>query len=62
MFDALTQKLEVALKRLRGQGRISEENIAETLREVRTVLLDAALANAVFKTDQRKAPKRMART
>jgi signal recognition particle subunit SRP54 len=49
MFDALTQKLEVALKRLRGQGRISEENIAETLREVRTVLLDADVNYKVVK-------------
>ena len=41
MFDALSQKLDDALKRLRGQGRISPENIAESLRDVRTVLLDA---------------------
>jgi signal recognition particle subunit SRP54 len=49
MFDALTQKLDVALKRLRGQGRISEENIAETLREVRTVMLDADVNYKVVK-------------
>jgi len=41
MFEDLTQKLERVFKRLRGQGKISEANIAETLREVRRVLLDA---------------------
>ena len=41
MFDTLTQKLDSVLKRLRGQGRISEANVAEMLREVRKVLLDA---------------------
>jgi len=41
MFDDLSRKLDAALKRLRGQGKISGENVAETLREVRRVLLDA---------------------
>ncbi len=41
MFEDLTQKLEGVFKRLRGQGKISEANVAETLREVRRVLLDA---------------------
>jgi signal recognition particle subunit SRP54 len=41
MFDDLSRKLDAVLKRLRGQGKISEANIAETLREVRRVLLDA---------------------
>jgi signal recognition particle subunit SRP54 len=41
MFDDLSRKLDAALKRLRGQGKISEENVAETLRDVRRVLLDA---------------------
>jgi signal recognition particle subunit SRP54 len=41
MFDELSRKLESALKSLRGQGRITPENIASTLREVRRVLLDA---------------------
>ncbi len=49
MFDTLTQKLESVLKRLRGQGRISEANIAETLREVRKVLLDADVNYKVVK-------------
>ncbi len=41
MFEELSRKLDGALKRLRGQGKISEANVAETLREVRRVLLDA---------------------
>jgi signal recognition particle subunit SRP54 len=41
MFDELSRKLDGVLKKLRGQGKISEANIAETLREVRRVLLDA---------------------
>lgn len=41
VFESLSQKLEAVFKKLRGQGKISEENVAETLREVRRVLLDA---------------------
>lgn len=41
MFQTLTEKLEAVFKKLRGQGRITEENVAESLREVRRVLLDA---------------------
>jgi len=41
MFEDLSRKLEGALRALRGQGKISEANVAETLREVRRVLLDA---------------------
>ena len=49
MFDSLAQKLDSVLKRLRGQGRLSEANIAETLREVRKVLLDADVNYKVVK-------------
>ncbi|MGA7159881.1 MAG: signal recognition particle protein [Bacteroidota bacterium] len=49
MFDTLTQKLDSVLKRLRGGGRISEANIAEMLREVRKVLLDADVNFKVVK-------------
>jgi len=41
MFEDLSLKLEGVLKRLKGQGKISEANIEETLREVRRVFLDA---------------------
>ncbi|MFN0159554.1 MAG: signal recognition particle protein [Bacteroidota bacterium] len=49
MFEDLSRKLEAAFKRLRGEGRISEENIAESLREVRRVLLDADVNYKVAK-------------
>ncbi|WP_414673537.1 MULTISPECIES: signal recognition particle receptor subunit alpha, partial [unclassified Methylophaga] len=35
MFDSLSDRLAGSLKKLRGQGRITEDNIKETLREVR---------------------------
>jgi signal recognition particle subunit SRP54 len=41
MFDRLSQKLQKVLKDLRGQGRISESNISEALREIRLALLEA---------------------
>jgi signal recognition particle subunit SRP54 len=41
MFESLTDKLGQALRNLRGVGRLTEENMAETLQEVRTALLAA---------------------
>jgi signal recognition particle subunit SRP54 len=41
MFENLSDKLERSLKLLKGQGKITEINIAETLKEVRRALLDA---------------------
>jgi len=41
MFQNLTEKLERAFKILKGQGKITEVNIADTLKEVRRALLDA---------------------
>jgi signal recognition particle subunit SRP54 len=41
MFENLSERLEKSFKILKGQGRISEINIAETLKEVRRALLDA---------------------
>lgn len=49
MFEELTQKLESVFKKLRGQGKISESNIADSLREVRRVLLDADVNYKVVK-------------
>ncbi|HLB01313.1 MAG TPA: signal recognition particle receptor subunit alpha, partial [Bacteroidota bacterium] len=49
MFEDLTQKLELVFKKLRGQGKISEGNISESLREVRRVLLDADVNYRVVK-------------
>jgi len=41
MFDSLSNKLEGAFKVLKGHGKITEINVAETLKEVRRALLDA---------------------
>jgi len=41
MFENLSERLERSLKLLKGQGRITEINVAETLKEVRRALLDA---------------------
>jgi signal recognition particle subunit SRP54 len=40
VFEALTQRLEAIFDRLRGAGRLTEENIQEALREVRVALLE----------------------
>jgi signal recognition particle subunit SRP54 len=50
MFDRLTSGLTRALNALSGRGYLSEENIAETVREVRLALLDADVALPVVKT------------
>ncbi len=49
MFENLTERLTHTIKRLRGQGRLSEDNIKETLREVRMALLEADVALPVVK-------------
>lgn len=41
MFDNLTERLERSFKLIKGEGRISEINVAETLKDVRKALLDA---------------------
>ena len=41
MLDDLTNKFESVLKKIRGQGKITETNIEESLREIRRVLFDA---------------------
>jgi signal recognition particle subunit SRP54 len=50
MFDNLTQRLTRTLNSLRGRGRITEENVAEALREVRIALLEADVALPVVKS------------
>ena len=49
MLDNLTQRLSRVVKNLRGQARLSEENITEMLREVRMALLEADVALPVVK-------------
>ena len=50
MFDNLTERLGSVLDRLRGQGRLTEDNIKDTMREVRMALLEADVALPVVKT------------
>ncbi|MCC8034544.1 MAG: signal recognition particle receptor subunit alpha, partial [Rikenellaceae bacterium] len=50
MFENLTDKLERSFKLLRGEGKITEINIAETLKEIRRALIDADVNYKVAKT------------
>jgi signal recognition particle subunit SRP54 len=50
MFESLTEKLELTFKRLRGEGKISEKNIDDALREVRFALLEADVHVKVVRT------------
>lgn len=49
MFDSLTERLGHTLKRVRGQARLTEDNIKDTLREVRVALLEADVALPVVR-------------
>ncbi len=57
MFENLSLKIEKAFKNLKGQGRISEINVAETVKEIRRALVDADVNYKIAKefTDQVKA-------
>jgi signal recognition particle subunit SRP54 len=50
MFDTLAARLGRAVDALRGRGRLTEDNIADTLRQVRLALLEADVAVAVVKS------------
>ncbi len=50
MFESLSEKLELTFKRLRGQGKITEKNIDDALRDVRLALLEADVHVQVVKT------------
>ncbi|MHB8415336.1 MAG: signal recognition particle protein [Acidiferrobacteraceae bacterium] len=49
MFDTLSERLQSTLRRLRGEGRFTEENISDALRDVRRALLEADVALPVVK-------------
>ncbi len=49
MFENLSEKLERSLKNIKGEGKITEINISETLKEVRRALLDADVSYKVAK-------------
>ena len=56
MFEGLTEKLDRAFKVLRGQGSITEINVADTVKEIRKALLDADVSYKIAKqfTDEVK--------
>jgi len=58
MFQNLTDRLTGTIKRLRGQGRLSEDNISDSLREVRMALLEADVALPVVKQFTEKVRER----
>ena len=49
MFEDLSLKLETALKKVRGQGKLNEKNISDSLREIRRILLVADVNYKVAK-------------
>jgi len=49
MFDSLSEKLERAFKNIKGQGKITEINVSETVKEIRKALLDADVNYKVAK-------------
>ncbi|MBE6195938.1 MAG: signal recognition particle protein [Rikenellaceae bacterium] len=50
MFESLSEKLERSFKILKGEGKITEINVAETLKEIRRALIDADVNYKVAKT------------
>src|SRR6185369_7165968 len=49
MFESLTEKLQGVFSRLRGKGKLSEQDVSEALREVRLALLEADVNFKVVK-------------
>jgi signal recognition particle subunit SRP54 len=49
MFENLTDRLDGVFKKLRGHGKLTEDNIQEAMREVRTALLEADVNFQVVK-------------
>lgn len=58
MFDTLSGRLSQAVASLRGRGRLTEENVADTLRQVRLALLEADVALPVVKAFTEAARQR----
>ena len=50
MFENLTERLENSFRLIKGQGRITEVNISETMKDVRKALLDADVSYKIAKT------------
>ena len=50
MFENLSERLEQSFRLIKGQGRITEVNISETMKDVRKALLDADVSYKIAKT------------
>ena len=50
MFERLSQKIDSALKTLKGHGRITEVNVSETMKEIRRALIDADVNYKIAKS------------
>ena len=50
MFDALTDRFNDVFRKMRGRGRISEDNVREIMRDIRTALLEADVHLDVVKS------------
>jgi len=48
MFENLSERLDRSFKLLKGEGKITEINVAETLKDVRKALLDADVSSQVI--------------
>ena len=49
MFEELTHKLDLAVRKLRGMGKLTEKNMTESMRDIRRVLLEADVHYKVVK-------------
>ncbi|NNF66563.1 MAG: signal recognition particle protein, partial [Gammaproteobacteria bacterium] len=49
MFDSLSERLTTAVNSLRGRGRLTEDNIRDTMRQLRMALLEADVALPVVR-------------
>ena len=57
-FEGLSEKLNAAFKRLRGKGRLTENDVREAMREVRLALLEADVNYKVVKDFIKKTTER----
>ena len=60
-FEGLTEKLSAAFKKLRGQGRLSESDVKEAMREIRLALLEADVSYKVVKDFIKKTTEQRGR-
>lgn len=57
-FESLSEKLQLTIKRLKGQTRVSEKDVKEFMREIRIALLEADVNYKVVKDFSQMYPKK----